>query len=89
MYEIYQNLVPSGSRVLELGCGYGDSLAAVKPSHGVGVDFSPAMLEIARQRHPDITFVEADAHEFDSSETFDVIILSDLVDDLWDVGLLE
>ena len=41
-------LVPEGSRVLDLGCGIGDLLAALKPSIGVGVDFSPAMLEQAR-----------------------------------------
>jgi len=27
-------------KVLELGCGLGDLLAAVRPSRGVGVDFS-------------------------------------------------
>ena len=29
-----------------------DLLAAVKPARGVGVDFSPAMVEAARARHP-------------------------------------
>ncbi len=33
-------LIPEGARVLELGCGTGDLLAALKPSFGVGVDFS-------------------------------------------------
>jgi ubiquinone/menaquinone biosynthesis C-methylase UbiE len=83
--EIYQYLVAPGLRVIELGCGQGDLLAAVKPAVGVGVDFSAAMLARAAQRHPELRFVPADVHALDLPETFDVIILSDLVNDLWDV----
>src|ERR1700750_358675 len=32
-------LIPPGKRVLELGCGRGELLAALQPSYGVGVDF--------------------------------------------------
>src|SRR5688572_18236041 len=35
-----QFLVPKGVRVLDLGCGTGDLLAALSPSYGVGVDLS-------------------------------------------------
>lgn len=83
--EVFQFLVPPGLIVLEIGCGPGDLLASVKPAVGVGVDFSPRMLNVARSRHPDLEFVEADAHDVRLNRTFDVIILSDLVNDLWDV----
>lgn len=83
--EVYAFLIPPGMRVLEIGCGFGDLLTAVKPAYGVGVDFSPAMVNIARQRHPDLRFLEADCHELDLGEPFDFIICSDLVNDLWDV----
>src|SRR3978361_699188 len=33
-------LIPPGKRVLELGCGSGRMLAALRPSYGGGVDFS-------------------------------------------------
>ena len=78
-------LVPAGSRVLEVGCGIGDLLAAVKPSRGLGLDFSPEMIKLARERHPELEFQVADAVEFSGSEKFDYIILSDLVNDLPDV----
>lgn len=81
----YEFLIPKGSRVLELGCGQGDLLAALKPSYGVGVDFSKCMLDQARGRYSHLTFVEADVHGLELEEKFDVIILSDLVNDLWDV----
>jgi len=83
--QIYQSLFVPGQSVLELGCARGDLLAALKPAVGVGVDFSEEMLRSARHRYPDLRFVHADAHALDLSEKFDVVILSDLVNDLWDV----
>ena len=83
--KYYQFFIPSGLRVLELGCGHGDLLASLKPSVGVGVDFSEEAIRRASAKHPDLDFVQADAHDFILNEKFDVIILSDLVNDLWDV----
>jgi len=83
--QIYQLMVSPRQRVLEVGCGQGDLLAALKPAVGVGVDFSDEMLKRAAQRHPELRFIAADAHELNLNEEFDVIILSDLVNDVWDV----
>lgn len=83
--EIYRFLVVPGKKVLEVGCAQGDLLAALRPSVGVGVDFSGEMIKRARRRHPELRFIQADAHQLNLEEKFDVIILSDLVDDLWDV----
>jgi 2-polyprenyl-3-methyl-5-hydroxy-6-metoxy-1,4-benzoquinol methylase len=88
--RVYQFLVPRGLRVLELGCGEGDLLASLAPAKGVGVDFSPAMVDEARRRHPDLQFITADAHDLSQLDgPFDVIVVSDLLHDAWDVqGLL-
>jgi SAM-dependent methyltransferase len=83
--EIYRFLVLPQQRVLEIGCGAGDLLAVMEPSTGVGVDFSRETIRSAQARYPDLRFVEADAHELVLDEKFDVIIMSDLVNDLWDV----
>ena len=88
--DIYQFLVPPGQRILELGCGRGDLLSSLNPSRGVGVDFAEKMLGHARQNHPELHLVNADVHDVQLDETFDVVILSDIVNELWDVqGLLE
>jgi ubiquinone/menaquinone biosynthesis C-methylase UbiE len=84
--EIYRYLVNPNQHVLEIGCGMGDLLASLQPSHGVGIDFSPEMISRAKKNHPEFEFHQADAHDLSSIDgEFDVIILSDTVNDLWDV----
>ena len=83
--QVYKFLVAPGQRVIEFGCSNGDLLADLKPALGVGVDFSEEMLRHAYQRHPELNFIQCDIHDPCLNNTFDVIILSDLVNDLWDV----
>ena len=85
LIEIYRFLIPPGMRVLELGCGEGDLLAAVRPAHGVGIDLSPLMIERARNRHPECRFVVGDVHAPELEGQFDFIICSDLLNDVFDV----
>ena len=81
-------LVPEGLRVLDLGCGTGRMLAALKPARGVGVDISSNMIEIARRDFPSLKFVAGDVEDpaVVSSLTgpFDVIVLSDTIGTLED-----
>ncbi len=84
--------IPAGSRVLEVGCGTGDLLAAVRPAFGVGIDFSTKIIELAASRHPHLHFkvhdIESDGYieQLDhEKQQFDYIILSDLLHVLWDV----
>ncbi|MDP1715422.1 MAG: glycosyltransferase [Anaerolineales bacterium] len=86
LMDVYKFLVSPNQRVLEIGCGMGELIASLQPSHGVGVDFSTEMIARAKQRHPDIEYNQLDAHDLSSLEgKFDVIIFSDTVNDLWDV----
>ena len=84
--EIYRFYVAPNMNVLEIGCGDGRLLAKLQPARGVGIDFSEEMIKRAKERHPELTFIHADAHDISAlNEKFDIIILSDLVNDLWDV----
>jgi len=85
LIETFQLLVPPGQKILEIGCSRGDLLAALKPERGVGLDFSVEMIQRAGKRHPELQFVLADAHAPNLTEVFDVIILSDLLNDSWDI----
>jgi ubiquinone/menaquinone biosynthesis C-methylase UbiE len=77
-------MIPEGKRVLELGCGSGDLLHAVKPGYGAGVDFAPEVIDIANRKHPDLHFLVDDAECLQLEGVFDYIILSDMLGCLWD-----
>ena len=78
-----QFLVPSGMRVLDIGCGTGELLSKVKPALGVGIDLDPMMIKIAKKNHPNLNFIlhdveaESKGHAL-LDDKFDYIILSDL-----------
>lgn len=74
-------------RILAVGCGNGDLLAALEPSRGVGIDLSPAMIGLAQRRHPNLIFFVGDAHRLPDieEESFDFIVLSDLLGYLDDI----
>ncbi|HEV2125307.1 MAG TPA: glycosyltransferase [Chloroflexota bacterium] len=85
--RLAQKTIPPGARVLELGCGVGDLLAAVQPSLGVGIDISEEMVRVAQERHAgsDLVFVRGDVHDLPLGCTFDYIICSDLIGHLDDI----
>lgn len=76
-------LIPEGLRVLELGCGTGDVLAGLKPSYGLGVDFSPATIEEARRQHPNLEFRVGDIEDANFLGSlpgpFDAIVVLDTI----------
>ncbi len=78
-------IIPEGKRVLEVGCSNGDLLNATKPAYGVGIDFSENFIKRAREKYPNLVFHQDDVENLQLNETFDYIILSDLVNCLWDV----
>jgi len=78
-------LIPPGSSVLELGCGTGNLLTALKPSRGLGLDISAEMVRLARAKFPDLQFDVGDAEAFDVDETFDFVVASDLIGELGDI----
>lgn len=80
-------LIPEGSRILDLGCGTGAQLAGLKPSFGMGVDFSANMVDVARStypehEYPELQFRVGDVEQLRSlrgelAGPYDFILLSD------------
>ncbi|WP_417522506.1 class I SAM-dependent DNA methyltransferase [Marinovum sp.] len=69
--------LPEGGHVLDLGCGAGEPIARWFLAEGfrlTGVDFAPAMLEIARRRWPEVDWFQADMRVLDLGRRFDGIV---------------
>ncbi|MDP4186980.1 MAG: bifunctional class I SAM-dependent methyltransferase/glycosyltransferase family 2 protein [Bacteroidota bacterium] len=71
--------VTESDSVLEVGCGTGGTISKLHCQDKVGIDFSPKMIEIARQEHPDIDFFLMEAENISLDRKFDVIILSNVL----------
>lgn len=61
LIRLHRFLIPAGSRVLEIGCGTGNLLEALAPEVGIGVDISPAAVNLAQRQHPRLRFYCAEA----------------------------
>jgi len=68
--------VGEGTRLLDAACGPGSlcAVAAARGAQPVGVDIAGAMVALARERHPGLRFLQADAEElpFDDA-AFDAV----------------
>ncbi|HEY4475023.1 MAG TPA: glycosyltransferase [Candidatus Paceibacterota bacterium] len=85
-------LIPEGKRVLEVGCGTGELLAALKPSRGLGVDFSLGMIKIANTKHGysknlEFRVVDVENKEWGVGEKFDYIIIDNTLGYINDIEL--
>lgn len=84
-------LIEPAKRVLSIRCNTGESLAAARPSYGVGVEICDEMVAVAQEQHPDFKYLTAfpDTPEFEkqfpnSEETFDYVLFGE-IDDTVDV----
>ena len=78
-------LLPAGGRrrVLELGSGLGHGAAVLGERFDVvGVDASPAMVERARARYPDLAFREGDMRSLRREGRFAAVVAYDAIDHL-------
>jgi SAM-dependent methyltransferase len=87
LMKYFRFIVPEGRRILEVGCGDGFVLSALRPSYGLGIDISKEMIKKAENDNDNsfLKFIEADIESITFNETFDFIILSDLLSDLTDI----
>ena len=85
LHRVIGTMIDSTSRVLEVGCGLGDLLAALGP-RGVGIDLSPRMIELGKKRHPGLDLRVCDVESDPLPEgPFDFVVLSDTVGHLDDI----
>ena len=86
--KYFRMCIPKGSKVLELGCATGDLIGNLDPLKGVGVDISDTMIQIARERYPTLEFVNENAENFETTGTFDYIIISGIAGSVANIQVL-
>ncbi len=83
-----RRVIPYDARVLEVGCGRGDTLAQLSNPVRHGLDVSPVAVERARADHPSLTITEGDALTFRSDERYDAIVCDRMVHSTADIQML-
>jgi SAM-dependent methyltransferase len=86
LIEWCRSLVPPGRKLVDVGCGRGDVLAALAPSDGLGIDLSPAMIREAKQSYPSWDFRVQAVEDFEGDESYDVALLINTLEYMYDVG---
>lgn len=74
---LVQTATGPGTRLLDIasGSGYAAALAAARGAEVTGVDVTPALLEIARERTPNGTFLEGEMEALPLPDSrFDVVV---------------
>lgn len=97
-HDFFTSRIRAGERVLDLGCGVGAlacAIASACRAHVVGMDLAEPHLEAARARAQDVApgklqFVGGDLTRDRVESTFDVVVLSNVLEHLKDrPGVLE
>lgn len=78
-------IIPEGESVLVLGCEDGALLETLKPTRGMGIDSSQAMINLARERHPNHQYKAASDFTPEGGEAFSYVVVNDITGDVGDV----
>ncbi len=94
--KLLRHLMPIPGRVLEIGCGMGQNLAALNPDYGLGIDLSGKCISAARKLYPASDYANLEFRQLDAldcaeiGETFDYILLSNCITEIPDlIGLFK
>lgn len=89
--RVLRHLLPLPGRVLEIGCGLGQNLAALAPQYGLGIDLCPELIEEARKRYPASQYPNLEFRTMSAlqcaalNEKFDSILLVNSITEIPDL----
>jgi len=78
--DAFSALLPDGGSVLDIGCGMGEPIARHLIARGfavTGIDSSPSLIAMARERFPQQTWMAADMRALSLDRVFDGLIAWD------------
>ncbi len=88
-HDFFVQHIGKGERVLDVGCRTGEVAFDIAQKTGakvLGIDIDRESLEIGREKHrlPNLETIEADVYSWKPDRTFDVIVLSNVLEHLED-----
>jgi SAM-dependent methyltransferase len=85
--ELVVGAITPGRRVLDIGSGAGDVLAASRPGEGLGLNVSERLTTLAREKYPHLRFETFDADAVALPDGFrpDYVVLVNLLDHAYDI----
>jgi SAM-dependent methyltransferase len=90
--DLFKFIIPENSKVIEIGCGIGDTLAQLKAEENYGIEKNQFLIEAGKKKYESINYICVDIEsdnpldEFISkNKKFDYIIISDLIGTLNDI----
>lgn len=89
IHSFFYERVPDGAKVLDVGCGIGavaHSIAKHAQASVTGTDYDSRHIDFARKRfqHPNLKFVVGDATKDLPLDSFDVVVLSSVLEHISD-----
>lgn len=77
MIDKYNDIILSSNKIIDIGCGDGKitSILAEK-SNVIGLDLNEAMIEIAKNKYPNINFIVKDVNNINYNNEFDLVFSS-------------
>lgn len=79
----------SGLKILDLGCGIGNSVRLFRKSDYTGIDINRRYIKIATRRYPGLSFIAGDLNRVKWGGDFDIILINSLLHHLDDKQAME
>ena len=83
--QIFKKYIPEGSKVLQIGYGLGDALAALYPQKAMSIDEDEELIDISKRRFPSIQFIKAKPEEVIVKGKYDYVIIPNSVAHFYDI----
>lgn len=86
LINILKSNIEPNKKIIQIGCGIGQIIAALNPQSGIGIDISEGMISKAKEKFPQVRFMVNDVENLkDINETFDYVLLVNVIGDLIDI----
>jgi len=90
--DLFKFIIPANSRIIEIGCGEGDTISQLNSSECFGIEINRHLIDSGQKKYPGTNFINSDIESGNPLDTlvsgnkkFDYIIISDLIGTLTDI----